>query len=178
MFLIKWKNLSFSWFYFWFFFLALYINPFNKGVFNNALIQRQTRLFLTQPLTIFYSPKDSKNLFFKKTLCFICNLFDPFRSTFFFFCIPRHLKFSVPGDCDFVILYKKMPCKLAVIIRFLGILSTSVGFLCFRNLINYYKGVCSTLFRSLVFCSEAPIALIWIRINRKCKSVMFVYKIR
>ena len=32
------------------------------------------------------------------------NLFNAFRSTFFFFiCILRHLNFSVAGDCDFLV---------------------------------------------------------------------------
>ena len=39
-------------------------------------------------------------LFLKNLVFFIWNLFNPFRSTFFF-CIPRHLEFSVPGDCNF-----------------------------------------------------------------------------
>ena len=85
-----------------------------------------------QPLTIFCPLKDSKNLFYKKTLFFICNylilselpvvyfiyllLFVCFVLLVFFlflmynfFGIPRYLRFSVPGDCDFsvycVILY-------------------------------------------------------------------------
>ena len=65
------------------------------------LIQRQTRLFLTQPLTIFYPLKDLKNVFFKKP-CFSYAIYL-ILSDQLFFCIPRHLKFSVPGDCDFLV---------------------------------------------------------------------------
>ena len=53
----------------------------NRFLFNTDsliwfswLIQTQTRLLLTQPLTLFYALKDLKNLFFRrKTLFFISN---------------------------------------------------------------------------------------------------------
>ena len=69
----------------------------------------------TQPLTIFYPLKDLKKLFFKINLFFHMQLCSPFRtprglfhlfffhfnlSFTFFFCILRHLTFSVHGDCD------------------------------------------------------------------------------
>ena len=50
------------------------------------LIQRQTRLFLTKILTIFYPLKDSKNFFFfKKNLVFLYAIYLIFSDQLFFF---------------------------------------------------------------------------------------------
>ena len=57
------------------------------------LIQRQSRLFLTQPLTIFYPLKDSNNLFFKKTLFFHMQFIESFQINFFF-VFPGTLNFQ------------------------------------------------------------------------------------
>ena len=47
------------------------------------MIQKRTRLFLTQLFTIFYPLKSSKNLFFqKKNLVFHMQFFNPFRISF------------------------------------------------------------------------------------------------
>ena len=86
------------------------------------LIQKRTRLFLTEPLTIFYPLKDLKNLFLEKNIDFHMQLFNPFRISlglliylllhfnvlfsicfFFLFCTPWHPRFSVPDDCSFLV---------------------------------------------------------------------------
>ena len=82
------------------------------------LIQKQTRLFLTQPSTIFYPLKDSEKPLFRKKKNFQMQFFNPFKVSFgllsafvliyyfhffFLFCTLRHPRFSVPGDCDFLV---------------------------------------------------------------------------
>ena len=82
------------------------------------LIQKQTRLFLTQPSTTFYPLKDSEKPLFRKKKIFQMQCFNPFKVSFgllsafvliyyfhlfFLFCTPRHPRFSVPGDCDFLV---------------------------------------------------------------------------
>ena len=89
------------------------------------LVQKQTRLFLTQSLTIFYPLKDWKSLCFKKsqffTNSFVAILQSLLRiflvllylSCFFlfnilfsiFFCTPRHPRFSLPSGCDILVYY-------------------------------------------------------------------------
>ena len=72
-------------------------------LFGSTLFDSETKTLVLNA-TINYilsTEKVEEPPFFKKLCFFICNLFNPFRSTFF--CIPRHLKFSVPGDCDFLV---------------------------------------------------------------------------
>ena len=63
------------------------------------LIQKQTRLFLTQPLATFYPLKDSQKLFFTKNLAFHMQFLNPFIITigllYFLFNTPRHHRFLV-----------------------------------------------------------------------------------
>ena len=102
-------------------------------MFVLCLIQKQTCLFSMQPLlTMFYSLKDSKNLFFEKTLVFHMPFFNPFRislgllylSIFHsnvlflisFFVLPDTLDFQCPLLCFFsllwlyIYLYKYLIC--------------------------------------------------------------------
>ena len=91
-------------------------------MFVLCLIQKQTCLFSMQPLlTMFYSLKDSKNLFFEKTLVFHMPFFNPFRislgllylSIFHsnvlflisFFVLPDTLDFQCPLLCFFSLLW-------------------------------------------------------------------------
>ena len=45
------------------------------------LIQEQTHLFLTQPLTMIYPLNDSENVLFRKNFVFHMQFFNPFRTS-------------------------------------------------------------------------------------------------
>ena len=69
------------------------------------LIQKQTHLFLTQPLTIFYPLKDSKTLFFKN-LVFSYAIYLILSDLLLFVVVVVVLLFFVfPGTLIFFLVY-------------------------------------------------------------------------
>ena len=95
--------------------MTFLLPPGIKGLIHTVLhcfIQKQTRLFLTQPLIIFYILKDLKDLFFiRKDLVFICNslILSEFPLFFYIYiCFSfQFFNFLI----YFAILYINIKCK-------------------------------------------------------------------
>ena len=105
------------------------------------LIQKQTRLFLTQPLATFYPLKDSQKLFFTKNLAFHMQFLNPFIITigllYFLFNTPRHHRFLALS----IYLYLSMHLYIYIyIFVYIYILYIYIMYICIYIYI-YYKSL-------------------------------------